>query len=502
MLKQILIIIMLVLATWNAQAEEDNVKEKKADLNIPKIERFVTQHKGTFGTKKIAYTATVGNINLKNDKGEIIADAVTTSYIAKSGKRTRPVTFVFNGGPGSSSVWLHMGLLGPKRVVVPSDAGDAGNAPYTLVDNPLSPLDLTDLVFIDPIGTGFSVLAGKGQASDAWGLAEDAKIVSQILHQWIKKNNRWNAPKYIAGESFGTTRAAAMLPFLNSRAAPIRINGLILISQALDYTGSTPIADNLVAFVTYLPTMAATARYHGKGDHQQKSLETLMVEVRAFASDEYLPALFKGSSLSKDEFEYIALKLASYLGLSVNYVKRSNLRVLAGRYLRELLREEGLSVGRLDGRYTTNEVDDIALSPKYDAGSAAISGAYTAGLNEYLSNTLAVNWERAYKISGSEVGKGWVWDRKLSKGKEPMYVNTAPSLALAMSKNPALKVLVTSGYYDYATPFFDAEYTFNRHGIDMSRVTMTYYEAGHMMYVHLPSLDKVASDIRTFLNNK
>jgi carboxypeptidase C (cathepsin A) len=502
MINKILIVAVLGFTTWIAQAEEDSSKEKKADLSIPKIESFVTQHKGIFGTKKISYTATVSNISLKNDKGEVIADAVTTSYIAKNGKRTRPVTFVFNGGPGSSSVWLHMGLLGPKRVLVPSDAGDAGNAPYTLSGNPHSPLDLTDLVFIDPIGTGFSVLAGKGQASDVWGLAEDAKIVSQIVREWIQKNNRWNAPKYIAGESFGTTRAAAMLPFLNSSAGAIRLNGLILISQALDYTGSTPIADNLVAFVTYLPTMAATARYHGKGEHQQKPLETLMTEVRAFASDEYLPALFKGSSLAKDEYEQIAQKLAGYLGLSVNYIKRSNLRVQAGRYLRELLREEGLSVGRLDGRYTSKEVDNIALSPKYDAGSAAISGAYTAGLNDYLNNTLAVNWDRSYKISGREVGKGWVWDRKLSKGGEPMYVNTAPALALAMSKNPALKVLVTNGYYDYATPFFDAEYTFNRHGIDMSRVTMTYYEAGHMMYVHQPSLEKMAADIRLFLNNK
>lgn len=498
MFRILALLFLSVLLSLSAVAKD----EKKQEKPIPDLESFDSKHSGTFGGKKVSYQATVSNFHLKNGEGEVFADAVTTAYVVKGGKKPRPVTFVFNGGPGSSSVWLHMGVLGPKRVMVPSDAQDAGNAPYSIVNNSHSPLDLTDLVFIDPIGTGYSALAGKGKAEDVWGLEEDAKVVSQIIHEWIRKNNRWNSAKYIAGESFGTTRAAAMLPYLNSRSAAIRLNGLILISQALDYTGSTPAANNLIAYVTYLPTMAATAWYHGKIDNQSISLDSLMAEVRSFATEQYLPALFKGSSLPKQQFDHIAAQLAGYIGLDVEYVKRSNLRVLAGRHLKELLRNEGMSVGRLDSRYKTDEVDDIAVNPRYDAGSSAISGAYTAGLNHYLISDLNVGWERQYKISGSDVNKGWVYDRSLSSGGEPEYVNTAPKLALEMRKNPALKVLVTNGYYDYATPFFDAEYTFHRHGIDMSRVTMTYYEAGHMMYVHEPSLEKVAKDIRAFLTNK
>ncbi len=494
MKKAILLLILATASVGQISAEEKN----KAAKQIPQLQRFDSEHNGVFDGKKLSYTATVSNISLKNAEGEVFADAVTTAYIVKEKRKNRPVTFVFNGGPGSSSVWLHMGILGPKRVIVPSDAEDAGNAPYEIVDNPHSPLELTDLVFIDPIGTGYSVLAGKGEAKDVWGMKEDARSVSQIVHEWIRKNNRWNSAKYIAGESFGTTRAAAMLPFLNSRADRTRINGLIMISQALDYTGSSPHADNLVAYVTYLPTMAATAWYHGKIDKESTTLEALMQQARTFASDEYLPALFKGSSLVKAEYDQIARKLAYFTGLKESYIKTANLRVQAGRFLKELLRDEGMSVGRLDSRYKTDEVDDTGLNPRYDAGSAAISGAYASALNHYLTNQLKVSWDRPYRISGPDVGPGWVYYRELNKGGEPMYVNTAPDLALEMRKNPAMKVLVTNGYYDFATPFFDAEYTFNRHGIDMSRVTMTYYEGGHMMYVHQPSLEKMAEDIRAF----
>lgn len=478
-----------------AQAED-----KKNDLPIPEPLNVVTEHKGSFGDKRLSYTATVSNLSLKNDKGEVYADVVTIAYETEKGSN-RPVTFVFNGGPGSSSTWLHMGLVGPKRVVVPSEAEDAGLAPYQLVANEGSILDLTDIVMIDPVGTGYSRLAGAGKPEHVYGLEEDAKAVAQIVREWVRKNNRWNAPKYIMGESFGTTRAAAMMPYLERGPEPIRMNGLILVSQALDYTGSTPAHDNLIAYVTYLPTMAATAWYHNKLAKRPENLEAFMVEVRQFAMEEYLPALFRGSSLDEKTYNRIAEKLARYLGLDVAYVKRAKLRVLAGRYVKELLRDEGLSVGRLDARYSTDEVDDTGLTPRYDAGSAAISGAYSAAIHHYLRNELNVNLERPYYVSGPDVGKNWVYKRPGGGYFEPEYVNTAPQLSEAMRHNPSLRVLVTSGYYDYATPFFDAEFTFWRHGIDMSRVTMTYYEAGHMMYVHEPSYDAVVRDIRAFYAN-
>lgn len=487
----------LILAMgWSSAFAE----EEKKDLPIPEPISIVTEHKGTFGGARLDYSATVSNLSLKNDKGEIYADAVTIAYEGKKGQN-RPVTFVFNGGPGSSSTWLHMGLVGPKRVVVPSDAQDAGVAPYQMVANEYSILDITDIVMIDPIGTGYSRLAGKGKPEDVYGIEEDAKTVAQIVREWVRKNNRWNSPKYIMGESFGTTRAAAMMPYLERGSEPMRINGLLLVSQALDYTGSTPTADNLIAYVTYLPTMAATAWYHDKLATKPENLEKFLEEVRAFAMDEYLPALFKGSSLDAATFNRTAEKLAGYLGLDVAYVKRANLRVLAGRYVKEVARDEGLSIGRLDARYTTDEADDTGLTPRYDAGSAAISGAYSAAIHHYLRNELNVELERPYYVSGPEVGRNWVYKRPAGSYFEPEYVNTAPQLSEAMRHNPSLKVLVASGYLDYATPFFDAEFTFWRHGMAMDRVTMTYYPAGHMMYVHQPSLEAVVKDIRAFYLN-
>ena len=477
--------------------------ETSSGKGVPAPESFTvtTDHKGTFGSKAMAYRAVVSSMALKKENGDIYADVVTTAYLAKKTSSTRPVTFVFNGGPGSSSVWLHMGLLGPKLVQVPSDAKDAGLAPYRLVDNPDTVLDLTDLVFIDPVGTGYSRLAGVGKPEDVYGLAEDARSVAQIVREWIRRNNRWNTPIYIVGESFGTTRAAAMIPYLERGDEPVRINGLVLISQALDYTGSTPAADNLVAFVTYLPTMAATAVYHGKVMIGNRSLEDYLAEVRAFAVDSYLPALFKGTSLPPADFDRIAARLSVYLGISEAYIKRARLRVLAGRFVKELLRSEGLSVGRLDGRYKTNEVDDTDVSPRYDAGSAAISGAYSAAFHQYARTDLKVTLDRPYYISGPEVEREWVWARPDGGYSEPNYVNTAPDLANGMRHNPHMRVFLASGYYDYATPFFDGEYTFWRHGIDMRRVTARYYPAGHMMYVHQPSLKALASDLRLWFQS-
>jgi len=489
--------IMLVLA-FTFGLTPGAIAEEEKELPVPELLSVITNHKGIFNGSKLEYTATVSNLSLKNEKGDVYADAVTIAYEAKRGAANRPVTFVFNGGPGSSSTWLHMGLVGPKRVLVPSDAKDAGLAPYKIVNNEQSILDITDIVMIDPIGTGFSRLAGQGKPEDVYGLEEDAETVAQIVREWVRKNNRWNAPKYIMGESFGTTRAAAMMPYLERGSEPLRINGLLLVSQALDYTGSTPSNDNFIAYVTYLPTMAATAWYHGKLENRPESLEAFLGEVRTFAMDEYLPALFKGSTLDAETFNSVAKKLAGYLGLDVGYVKRSKLRILAGRYVKELLREEGLSIGRLDGRYLTDEVDDTGLTPRYDAGAAAISGAYSAAIHHYLRNDLQVVLDRAYYVSGPEVGKNWVWQRPSGGYHEPEYVNTAPQLSEAMRHNASLRVLVASGYYDYATPFFDAEYTFWRHGMDMDRVTMAYYPAGHMMYLHHPSFDAVVKDIRAF----
>ncbi|GAB5473131.1 MAG: peptidase S10 [Maribacter sp.] len=495
-MKEIICIMLLCALQVTAQ------KEKKEEIKpIPKAKSFVTSHQGVFGGKTINYKATAKETFLTNKMGDSIATfwsvAYTKTPMGDVGKR--PVTFVFNGGPGSASMWLHMGFFGPKVVQVDSDAiKDDGAAPYDLVKNEHGLLDLTDLVFIDPVGTGYSRLVGKGKGKDFYGLKEDVDSFAQFIRKWVTENQRWFSPKYLAGESYGTTRAAYLGKALEGSGQNMALNGMILISQALDYAGSTSIHHNMTSYITYLPSMAATAWYHKKAG-QGKTLEDFVAECRKFTYERYSPALYKGNLLADSEKEAIADKLSYFTGLDKTYILNSNLRILMGRFQKKLLEDKGLAVGRLDGRFMGDEVDKVAERPHLgDPASYQISAAYTAALNHYFASELNVKMDRPYITSGG--GSGWRW-RTVPDGQywEPMPVNTAPHLGETMRRNPAMKVMVASGYYDLITPFFDAEYTFARNGIATSRVEMTYYEAGHMMYTHQPDLIKLATDIRTFL---
>ena len=485
-----LIIVLMLTLSFNGQAQE------KKPIYMPK--KFVTQHEGVFGGKKMSYTATASETFLKNADGNSVGSIWSVAY-TQNGKidpANRPVTFIFNGGPGSASVWLHLGFFGPKVVSVDSDAiEDDGGAPYPLLDNKLGLLDLTDMVFIDPIGTGYSQVIGEGKGKDFWGLDEDARSISQFMRTWVTQNNRWMSPKYIAGESFGTTRAAAVSQELERNGQNMALNGLILISQALDYQGSTSINDNIRSYITYLPSMAVTAWYHKKAG-AGKTIEAFAQEARDFAYNDYVSALYKGDLLTVAESEEISQKLAYFTGLDLGFVKRSNNRILMGRFKKELLRDQGLAIGTLDGRYFGDEADDTADSPQLgDPSSYKISSAYTAALNHYFTNDLQVNMNRPYITSGGV--KSWNWGEQ----GEPMYVKTSRRLANAMRRNEKMKVLVANGYYDLITPFFDAEFTFSRNGIPSDRVMLTYYEGGHMMYNHQPSFEKLAKDLREFFKN-
>jgi len=480
-------------------AQEGGEPEAPTSAQVPEPQVFVTQHTGAFNGVAVDYTATAGETYLRDDDGNPKASFFTFAYTRNVDDATeRPVMFIWNGGPGSASVWLHMGTFGPKRVAVPSDAQHAGAPPYSLVDNPLTMLDIADLVFIDPVGTGFSRPLGEHEGSEFWGLNEDANSVAEFIQQWVTENGRWNSPKFLAGESFGTTRAAAVADVLEGRSG-VRLNGIIMISQALDYTGSTPADDNLIAFVTYLPTMAATAYYHGKVDPGSSGLEAFLQEARDFAVDQLAPALMRGSTLSDAERARVRDRLAYFTGLDPEYIERADLRVTAGRFSKELLRDEGLAVGRIDGRYTRDDIDDNADSTESDASSDAIGGAFTAALNYYMREDLDVRMDRPYLTSG-RFGGTWNWGPgPRGQSWEPSYVNVARRLSNALRRNTELRVLVASGYYDFATPFFDAEYTFWRHGIQPERIDYTYYEAGHMMYVHGPSLERFMADVRDFI---
>lgn len=477
-----------------------------ATTSMQSPKSFTSHHEGLFGGQKIAYLAAAKETILLNKDGKPAASLWSVSYTKKGeeGNSRRPVTFVFNGGPGSASVWLHMGLFGPKLVQVDSEANeDDGAAPYPIIDNPYGLLDLTDLVFIDPVGTGYSRVVAEGKTEDYWGLNEDAASVAQFIREWVRENKRWNSPKYIAGESFGTTRAAGVAKELGGGGQSMALNGLILISQALDYTGSTPVHDNLVAFVTYFPTMAATAWYHKKAG-QGESLEAFVQQARDFALDIYAPALFRGNTLSDQKRKQVAEQMANFLGLDASYILQSDLRVLVPRYVKELLRDQGLVVGRLDSRYKGTEADVMAERPTLgDVASNSISSAYTAALMHYMSSDLNVNMPHPYLTSNRAIYPKWNWRPvPKDKGWEPDYVNVSRKLSDALRQNKDLDVLVANGYYDLVTPFFDAEYTFARHGILKDRILMKYYEAGHMMYTHEPDLKALATDIRQFLTGK
>ncbi|RZS95234.1 S10 family peptidase [Cecembia calidifontis] len=489
------IFFALSIQNFSAKAQED----KK---DIPEALVFETHHEGTFHGVKLRYKAIAGEIHLKNAEGEPVAALWSTSYIKEDPNPSkRPVTFIFNGGPGSASVWLHMGVFGPKVVNVDSDAKkDDGAAPFEVIHNDLALLDITDLVFIDPVGTGYSKVIGKGKNEDFWGLTEDARSIAQFMRMWITQHQRWQSPKYIAGESFGTTRAAAVTAALEGGGQAMALNGLILISQALDYQGSTSVHDNIASYFTYFPTMAATAWYHGKAG-QGKKLEDFVQEAREFAYQVYLPALYQGNQLSTENKKVLSSRIAYFLGLDPEYVLRSDNRILTSRFKKELLRKEGKTIGTLDGRYLGEEGDQTADRPTLgDPSSYGIDAAYTAALNDYFARTLKVQMDRPYLTSNGSIGSKWNW-RPVPEGAywEPSYVNVARSLGESMRRNKDLKVLVANGYYDLITPFLDAEYTFARHDIPMERVKMTYYEGGHMMYNHRPDFEKLVRDIREFM---
>ena len=498
MRKKLLLATSLLLCLLT-QAQE--TKKDTTPKPIPEAKSFVTKHQGVFGGKTIDYTTTAKETFLTNKDGDSIATFWSVAYTKTSmGDVTkRPVTFVFNGGPGSASMWLHLGFFGPKIVKVDSDAkNDDGAAPYNLINNEHGLLDITDLVFIDPVGTGYSRLVGKGEGKDFYGLKEDVDSFAQFIRKWVTVNERWFSPKYLAGESYGTTRAAALGKALEGSGQNMALNGMILISQALDYAGSTSEPNNISSFITYLPSMAATAWYHKKAG-QGKTLESFAQECRDFTYNTYVPALYKGNLLTDGEKNTIAEKLAYFTGLDKTYILRSNLRILMGRFQKQLLLDKGLAIGRLDGRFMGDEEDKVSEKPHLgDAASYQISAAYTASINHYFASELKVKMDRPYITSGG--GSNWRW-RTVPDSQywEPMPVNTAPDLGETMRRNTAMKVMVASGYYDLITPFFDAEYTFARNGIVNERVQMKYYEAGHMMYTHEPDLIQLSKDIREFI---
>ncbi len=490
-------VIAAPLPAFAQDGDHDGPKSEKSaragDDAIPPPVRSVTRHVASFGGAKLAYTAITGETYLKDKDDKPTAAIFSTSYIKDNPEPNRPVTFLWNGGPGSGSVWLHMGAFGPKRVHIP-DAKDDGAPPYPITDNPDSLLDATDLVFIDPVGTGFSHALGKTDPKDFWGVTSDAKSIDQFIRLWLNEHGRWNAPKFIGGESYGTSRSAAVIHELESGYNDVAVNGIILISTILDFGAEAEVEGNEMQYVVTLPSMAAVAFYHKHLPQQPPALEPFVDEARAFARGPYIAALLKGTQLSPAEHDAIRKQLAGFTGLSEDFLERANLRVTPDRFYKELLRDRGTTIGRLDSRYLGIDYDNAGEGPDNDPSFYGIDGAYTAAINSYLRGDLALKMDRKYVTIGG-VGK---WDWRLGEGRDT-YMNLAPYISRALRENSGMKVFVGQGYYDFATPFFGAEQSLTRPGFPAGRVEFHYYQAGHMMYVHDSDLAKLSKDIHAFI---
>lgn len=492
--------VLLAISPAFAQhaAKDENPAQADAPGPQPEELSFVSQHTLDLGTESLAYTAVAETTLLNDDEGEPEAEFFSIAYLVEDGQDTqRPITFAFNGGPGSASIWLHMGLLGPKLVEVPSDGQAAGAPPYPVVPNAQSLLRVSDLVFIDPIGTGFSRVVGKGDPGDHWGVDEDAASVARFIRRYIAEKGRWASPKYVLGESYGGIRGPLLVRELQSGFNSMALNGVILISPALDME-IVDGQDNDAAFATVLPTYAATAWYHDALPERPADLDAFLEEVSAFVIEEYVPALFAGRDLPEERRAEVVESLHRYTGLSTEYIERANLKVSTDRFRRELLRDRGLVVGRLDTRYTGTEPDDVGEVPSGDPMGSGISGAFVAAFQDYLRSELGVQVEREYIVMSSEAGSKWKRQNEEWAAFQG-YLDVAPLIARGMADNPDLRVFVGSGLYDIATTFFGAEHNVRRSTMDLDRVVLRNYPAGHMMYVHQPSLQKMSQDLLEFV---
>lgn len=476
----------------------EKAPEKAADggdAPPPLVAPVTTEHQVEISGKKVSYTATAGTLPLTNEDEQATAHVFFVSYSVPSDKPSeRPITFCFNGGPGSSSVWLHLGMLGPRRVDLPKEPQHA-KPPARVIDNPFSLLDVTDLVFIDPVSTGYSRPLEADKKGQFHGYREDLESVARFIHLYTTKNGRWGSPKYLCGESYGTLRAAALTDHLAERFN-MGLNGIILVSTVVDFQTISADATNDLPYILFLPTFAATAWYHGQLDEawQGRPLNEVVEAAREFATGEYATALLLGDATSPEQREKVVARFAELTGLPARYVRRANLRVSMGRYGKQLLAREEKTVGRFDGRYLGDQRDQLADRAENDPSAAALFPPFTGALYQVLRDDLGIKHDLPYEILTSKV---YPWSYESFTNE---YVQAVESLSNAMVEQPHLKVFVANGYYDLATPFAAAEYSFNHMNLGRQRenVTFTYYEGGHMMYVHEPALGQLREDLLEF----
>ncbi len=490
------------------EACQIDVKGDKKDewRRLPNAQSSATPHRIAVHGKPIDYTATAGTLVIRDDEDKPLANigfvAYTKRDVRDSGQR--PIMFAFNGGPGSSSMWLHMGVLGPKRVVV-ADPGPTSPAPYRTVDNEFGVLDKSDLVMIDPVGTGLSHAVCEHKDEEFWGVDPDIDSVSRFIAQYVSDGNRWTSPKYLLGESYGTTRATAIADYLRARR-DMSFNGLILVSVATDIEAIfAELPGNDRPYAVYLPGYAAAAWYHHALPHQPPALEPFLDEVRKYALGGFAAALSKGDALTDAELDAVAAQLHEYTGLPLEYLKESNLRVTENAFTHELLRSQRKTIGRLDARFVGPTFDRLQKDAEYDPQSAAISAAYTGAFLDYLHGDLKFGQGQTYHEVNNSIGDKWKWTHKpIGSASEQPIVNSDVDLADDLVQDSNLRVLVLAGYFDLATPFSATEYVLAHLGVPRelsSHIQIKYYEAGHMIYVHPPSLRKMKGDVDAFIDS-
>jgi len=490
---------LATFAIYAALAFSQTPATPGADKPLTEETPVVTKHSIQLHGKTLSYTATTGMMPIRSARGDIEANLFYVSYVldGTTDFSKRPLMVAFNGGPGSASVWLHMGCIGPKRVKMMDD-GALPAAPYQLIDNENTWLDQSDLVFVDPVGTGFSRAANATLQKKFNGLQGDVESVGEFIRLFLTRNERWSSPLYLAGESYGTTRAAGLSGYLVDQG--VAFNGIILLSTVLNFETILFAQGNDIPYMLYLPSYAATAFYHKKlPPDLQKSLEVTLKEAEKVAVGSYNEALAKGDQLTDADYKAMVAKVARLTGIDPKYVDSSNLRMELMHYLRELLRDQKTMAGRLDSRLTGPAPLNTSEMAEFDPSMTAIRPPYTAMFNQYVHTELGYKTDATYYVLGGGI---LPWD--YGQQNQNRYVDVSDSLRSAFAKNPHMKVFVGCGYYDMATPYFAAEYTFSHMGLHPSarkNVVFQYYNAGHMFYIDVPSHKKLKNDISEFIKS-
>src|SRR6202171_1831432 len=506
--------LLLSLAPFATSAQEHTQerdtktvkKEKPAEPTPPppKEESSVTEHSIKIAGQTIPYKAIAGTILLKNEKDEPQALIYSTSYIRTDNKDVsqRPISFIYNGGPGSASVWLHMGAFGPRRVLT-ANAEATPPPPYRLADNAGTLLDKTDMVFLDPVGTGFSHAVGKAQDKDFWGVDQDVKSLAQFITLYVSRNGRWNSPKFLIGESYGTFRSAALSNYLQSHDG-LYFNGIVLISSVLNLGTISFNPGEDMPYIFYLPSYAATAWYHKVLKDRPDNLNSFLEEARKYAQSDYAGALIKGSKLGEAEKAAVAKKLSRFTGLGEDYLLKANLRVNLPQFMKELQRSRGLTTGRLDARFSGWSYDLLGEYGGYDPQDTPHTGPFTAAFNNYVRDELKFGQDKVYHTVSEDAGQNWDWKHRGGENFGfPGSPNVEGDLIQAMLANPHLHVEVENGLYDLATPFMATEYTMEHLGLPdklQKNIRLQYYDAGHMMYLRDEDLVKLKVNIASFID--